>query len=299
MDVLIAGASGLIGKALTAALRAEGCNVCTLMRRESRNASEIYWEPATGTMDWPEDYSPHAVICLSGANIAGKRWSPSYKQEILDSRVRSVSLLSETIAALPNPPSVFITASAVGAYGANRGEESLSEKSSTGSDFLADVCRQWEAAARPAEDAGIRTVHLRFGTVLAKEDGALKKMLLPFRMGLGGPIGSGRQYMSWLALNEAANIVRFVVRSETIRGPVNAVSPEPVTNRVFTRALGAALHRPTLFPLPAPMVKLMMGEMGEALLLGSVRAVPEQLLDAGYTFDTPALPEALAAVLGS
>ncbi len=299
MDVLIAGASGLIGKALATALRADGCSVRTLVRREAHSKSELAWNPVSRTIEWPTAYSPEAVVCLSGANIAGRRWSPSYKQEILDSRVRSVSLLSETIAALSKPPSVFITASAVGAYGANRGDDVLTEASTWGDDFLADVCRRWEAAARPAVDVGIRTVHLRFGIVLAKEDGALKKMLLPFRMGLGGPIGSGRQYMSWLTLNEAVNIVRFVTRHETIHGPVNAVAPDSVTNRAFTHALGAALHRPTVIPLPGLMVKAMMGEMGEALLLGSTRVVPEKLLNAGYSFQSPTLPEAFDSALKS
>ncbi|PCJ56033.1 MAG: TIGR01777 family protein [Candidatus Hydrogenedentota bacterium] len=299
MDVLIAGASGLIGKALMAAFQADGCSVRTLVRRDAQSESELFWDPVKGTLDWPDGYSPNTVICLSGANVAGKRWSSSYKQEILDSRVRSVSLLAKTIAALPKPPSLFVTASAVGIYGSSRGDELLTEESSKGADFLADVCQQWETAAQPAVDAGIRTVHLRFGIVLAKTDGALKKMLLPFRLGLGGPIGSGQQYMSWVTLDEAVNIARFVVQHDTIHGPVNAVAPEAVTNRTFTRSLGMAIHRPTVFPLPAVIVKAMMGEMGEALLLGSTRAVPEKLLDAGYTFQSPALREALSAVLSS
>lgn len=281
MKIMISGSSGLIGSALGRSLRADGHDVAALPR----------------TYDKPIDFSGvDAVVHLAGENIASGRWSPARKQRIEESRVRGTRRLAEQLRDSGAAPSVFICASAIGYYG-ERGDEAVDENSPPGSGFLPDVCVQWEAAAAPAAESGIRTVHLRTGIVLSREGGALKKMLPPFTMGAGGIIGSGRQYMSWISLEDEVRAIRFLMKDDRLCGAVNLTAPQPVTNREFTKALGRALHRPTLLPLPAFAVKALFGEMGEALLLGSTRALPKRLAAAGYSFHHARLSTALEALL--
>jgi uncharacterized protein (TIGR01777 family) len=234
-----------------------------------------------------------AAIHLSGANVSGKRWTASYKREIEESRIKPTLALSTLLAGLERPPAVLVCASAVGIYG-DRGEEELSEASSPGSDFLARVCLAWEAATKPASDAGIRVVHLRFGVVLAPQGGALAKMLPIFRLGLGGPLGSGRQWMSWIALEDAVGAIEFALQTQELAGPVNVVSPQPVTNLQFTRSLSRVLHRPAVLPVPSFALRSLFGEMAEATILASQRVLPARLTALGFPFAFPELDRALA-----
>jgi uncharacterized protein (TIGR01777 family) len=237
-----------------------------------------------------------AVVHLAGENIAAGRWTESVKERIRKSRVDGTQLLSRALARLKQPPRAVVQASAVGFYG-NRGDESLTESSPRGQGFLPAVCVAWEAAAEPAEKQGIRVVFLRFGVILSRKGGALKKMLLPFRLGVGGVIGDGSQYMSWITLDDAVAAIQHALSTEGLRGPVNVVSPQPVTNRGFTRTLGRALGRPTVFPMPAFAARLAFGEMADALLLSSQRVLPDRLLGSGYSFRHPDLEPALRHVL--
>ncbi len=255
----------------------------------------VVWDPAMGVLDPTALEGFDAVVHLAGENISG-RWTAKKKAEIRESRIQSTRLLSEELARLSRPPRVLVSASAVGYYG-NRGDESLDESSGSGNDFLAEVCRDWEAATGPAAGKGIRVVCLRFGLVLSPKGGALARMLVPFKFGLGGPIGGGMQFMSWIALDDVTRIVEFALAEPALRGSVNAVAPNAVTNREFTKALGRALHRPTFFPLPAFAVKLLFGEMGETLLLMSQRVQPARLLEGGFSFQFPRLDSALLSVL--
>ncbi|MDP6039874.1 MAG: TIGR01777 family oxidoreductase, partial [Candidatus Latescibacteria bacterium] len=264
MNVLISGASGLIGSALKTALSERGDRVLALTRQTSLADSEITWDPASGQIDTTRLDNLDAVIHLAGENIAASRWTPAQKARIRDSRVFGTTLIAQTLAQLPTPPKVFISASAIGYYG-HRSDETLTESSTPGDGFLPDVCIAWEDAAKPAIEAGIRTVYPRIGIVLSPDGGALAKMRLPFKLGLGGIIGSGTQYMSWIGLNDLISILLFAIDNNTISGPINAVSPTPVTNREFTKTLGRALSRPTLFPLPAFIARLALGEMANAL----------------------------------
>lgn len=238
-----------------------------------------------------------AAIHLSGASIAGRRWTPDYKRQLTVSRVGSTRALSDLLAGLRNPPKTLIAASAIGIYG-NRGDEKLDESSAPGSGFLADVCRQWEEATQAAQRAGIRVVHVRFGVVLGNGPGALGKMLPIFRLGLGGRLGSGRQWMSWVSLEDAIAVVLFVLEHSELAGPVNLTAPNPVTNAQFTRALARQLHRPALLPAPAFALRLALGEMANEALLSSERAFPTKLLAAGFRFAHPTIEDALAASLG-
>jgi uncharacterized protein (TIGR01777 family) len=239
-----------------------------------------------------------AVVHLAGESIAAGRWTAAVKERIRRSRVDGTRLLAETLARLERRPRVLVSASAVGYYG-DRGDEPLTEESPPGVGFLADVARAWEAAADPARAVGIRVVHPRLGLVLAREGGALPRMALPFRLGLGGVIGSGRQYWSWIALPDAVRVIERALADATLAGPVNAVAPAPATNREFTRALGRVLGRPTLLPFPALGVRLLMGEMGRALLLGSARVLPRRLERAGFRFEHPELEGALRGALAA
>ncbi|HWQ22649.1 MAG TPA: TIGR01777 family oxidoreductase [Gaiellaceae bacterium] len=294
MKVVVSGASGLIGSALVPALEAAGHEVVRLVRREPADDGEARWDPAAGTIDSGRLTGAAAIVCLSGATI-GRRWTEGRKREILESRVASTSLLARTAAELDPPPSVFLCAGGVGIYG-DRGDEILTEESELGSGFLADVGRAWEAAAEPAREAGIRVVTFRQGIVLARRGGALPRLLTPFRLGLGGRIGSGRQWWSWVALDDLVSAYLFALEHD-LRGPVNLVAPNPVTNRQFVQALARALRRPALVPLPAPLVVAMFGEMGKAALLEGQRALPARLLDAGFIFTYPELGPALARAL--
>jgi uncharacterized protein len=294
MKIAVSGASGLIGSALVPALRASGHEVVRLVRREPERADELAWDPAAGTIDAEGMRGVQGVVNLSGATI-GRRWTDKRKREILDSRVSSTDLLARTVARLEPRPSVFLSAGGAGIYG-DRGDEILSEESVLGTGFLAEVGHAWEAAAEPARAAGIRVVNFRQGIVLSRDGGALERLLTPFKLGVGGPIGSGRQWWSWVSLDDLVAAYDFALERE-LSGPVNLMSPTPVTNRQFVKALGRGLHRPTVFPVPAFVVKTVFGEMGEAALLDGQRALPSRLLAGGFTFTYPEIDSALEHAL--
>jgi uncharacterized protein (TIGR01777 family) len=315
MKILVSGASGLIGTALTPALVAEGHAVGRLMRPEAGRAGpgDVAWDIGAGTIDAAALAGFDAVVHLAGASVAALRWTAAVRERIRASRIDSARLLAREIAALERPPRVLVQASAVGYYG-DRGDEVLTESNAAGSGFLPRTCADWEAAAAPAAARGVRVVFLRFGVVLSARGGALAKMLPAFRLGIAGRIGGGRQYMPWLALDDAVGIVRhalFAGASEAgahpagapaagaLAGPVNAVAPEQVTNAEFTHALGRVLHRPTLLPLPAFAARLALGDVADELLLASLRVVPQRLVTAGYVFRYPALEPALRGILSA
>jgi uncharacterized protein (TIGR01777 family) len=302
--VLCSGGSGMVGTALRGALIRGGAEVVQLVRRAPQGLGEIQWDPRKRLMVWANERGAEgplegleAAVHLGGLNLAARRWTPAYKLEIETSRVQSTRVLAKILAGLKRPPKSLLVASATGFYG-DRDDEFLDEESSAGRGFLPEICAKWEAASEPASAAGIRVVHLRLGVVLGR-DGALKKMLPIFRLGLGGQLGSGQQWMSWISLEDAVRAILFAMKSETLRGPVNVVAPNPVTNAEFTRALGRALHRPAVMPVPAPALKLMFGEMADEALLASTRAVPGKLMGAGFRFEQGTIEEALAAVVGS
>jgi hypothetical protein len=299
MDVLVSGASGLVGSALVPFLTTGGAHVIRLVRSTPRpGAAEVYWAPEAGSIATPGLEALDAVVHLAGENIATGRWSPEKKASIRHSRVQGTRLLCEALAQLARPPAVLVSASAIGYYG-NRGTEVLREQSCAGTDFLAQVCRDWEAATAPAIEHGIRVVHLRIGVVLSPAGGALARMLVPFKLGLGGVIGTGQQYMSWIAIDDLVGAIHHALSTTTLQGPVNAVAPQAVTNREFTRTLGRVLGRPTLLPMPAFAARLAFGEMADALLLASTRVEPARLLETGYTFRAPDLEGALRYLLGN
>jgi len=299
MRVAVSGSTGLVGSEVVTVLSSAGHEVVRLVRRvPAPGEKAVRWNPKEGVVDGMEIEGLDAVVHLAGENIASGRWNAARKAAIRDSRVTGTRLLCETLAGLARPPKTLVCASAVGYYG-DRGEETLTEGSPPGTGFLAEVCREWEAASAPAARKGIRVVALRIGMVLSPKGGALARMLPLFRAGLGGVIGSGRQYVSWVALEDLAGIVLHALRSGELRGPVNAVAPVPVTNREFTEALGKALSRPTPLPVPAFALRLAVGrEMADALLLASARVVPKRLLDTGYAFRSPELEPALRHLLG-
>ena len=288
MQIAIAGALGLIGSALTPFLTTGGHQVHKLVRGGSASPGDIAWDPAAGKIDAARLAGCEAVVNLAGEGIAARRWTAAQKERIRASRVDSTTLLAHTLAGLNPRPRVWVCASAIGFYG-DRGDELLDEASRAGEGFLPDVCQQWEAATAPAADAGIRVIRIRFGIVLSPAGGALAKMLPPFRMGAGGRLGDGRQSMSWIALDDVVGAIHHLIMHETLAGPVNAVAPHPATNLEFTKTLGRVLHRPTIFPMPAPVVRLLFGEMGDALLLSSARVHPARLLESGYAFRYPQL----------
>ena len=294
---MVSGASGLLGSALAPRLTSEGHRVSRLVRRAA-GPGEIAWDPAAGSLDPAALEGADAVVHLSGENV-GARWTTERKARIRSSRVASTRLLSEALAGLQRPPEVLVSASAVGIYG-DRGDEVLTEESPPGDpdrDFLVAVTREWERAAEPARVEGIRVVHPRFGVVLSPSGGALRKMLLPFRLGLGARLGTGTQWMSWISIDDAVEAVHQALVDDGLEGPVNATSPEPVTNRDFTRTLGRLLSRPALFAVPGWALRLALGEMAEGTILSSTRAVPARLLQAGYRFGHPDLESALRHVL--
>ncbi|MDX2199903.1 MAG: TIGR01777 family oxidoreductase [Phycisphaerae bacterium] len=297
MKVLMSGASGLVGRATTEMLRARGDVVVPLVRGSSTDG--VPWKPDAGWLDEAalRRTAPDMVIHLAGENIADGRWTEEKKRRIRDSRVLGTQLLARSLASLDPKPRLLLSAAAIGIYG-NRGDELRDETSPAGDSFLAHVARDWEAATAPAEAAGIRVVHLRIGVVLTPLGGALKAMLTPFRLGVGGVVGDGRQYLSWISLTDLIGMIRFILERDDIRGSVNAVSPNPATNREFTKTLGRVLNRPTIFPLPGFLIRAIFGEMGEATLLASTRAIPRRLSELGFTFQHPELEAALRHELG-
>ena len=295
MNILISGSSGLIGTALNDYLTKSGHTIYS-MDRSPHSDSPFYWQPDKNIISFDESIHIDTVINLAGSNISDGKWTEAKKKEIFDSRINSTKLLAEYIAKLSSPPKVFIAASAIGFYG-DSGDEQVDENSTAGSDFLAHVAKKWEEATKTAVDAGIRTVNLRTGIVLSPHGGALGKMLLPFKLALGGVVGSGKQYMSWVSIDEVSHIIEFILKTESINGPLNMVSPKPVTNYEFTKCLGKALSRPTLFPMPAIIAKLIFGEMADALLLSSTRVQPSKLINSGYEFINSDLLKTLTTIL--
>lgn len=297
MHILISGSSGLIGSDLVTALTSAGQRITRLVRRAPEpGRSEVRWDPLAGSLEGSALEGLDAVVHLSGANIAG-RWNPRKKALIRESRVRGTSLLCEKLAALGQPPKVLVAASAIGYYG-DQGAQVLDEERPAAGDFLGAVCAAWEAAAQPARERGLRVVHLRFGVVLSPRGGALARMLLPFKLGLGGVVGPGTQYLSWIALDDAVGAIQHALASASLQGPANAVAPNPVTNLTFTKTLGKVLGRPTFLPMPVFAAHLAFGEMADALLLSSTRVEPKRLVADGFSFRFPELEGALRHVLG-
>ncbi|MBI3298236.1 MAG: TIGR01777 family protein [Elusimicrobia bacterium] len=291
--VALSGASGLIGTALAASFKADGHEMVPLVRR--KDAPGVFWDPATGEVG-PGLEGVDAVVHLAGENIAAGRWTPARKAAIRDSRVRGTAAVAGALAGLKRKPRVLVCASAVGYYGDC--DDALDETAGPGGDFLAQVCRAWEEAAEPAARAGIRVVNARLGVVLSPDGGALAKMLTPFKLGLGGPVGDGQQWMSWVALGDVVGALRHCAAERSLKGPVNVTAPGAVTSAKFAATLGRVLRRPAALPLPAFMVRVLFGEMGEALLLAGQRVLPARLKKAGYTFKHPELEGALRHLLG-
>jgi len=299
MKVVVSGSSGLVGSALVGEFSAGG-DIVTRLQRSSpkeKKGKAVHWDPGTGTVDIAGLEGQDAVVHLAGENIAGAPWSPERKKMIRDSRIVGTRFLCESLLRLERPPDTLVCASAIGYYG-DRGEEILREESGPGEGFLAGVCRDWEEATGEAARKGVRVVNLRIGMVLSAEGGALAKMLPTFRAGAGGRIGSGRQYMSWIALPDLVGAIRHAIATDSLRGPVNAVSPHPVTNREFTKTLGHVLGRPTVAFLPAFAARLLFGEMADELLLASARVEPAKLLASGYRFRLPDAEGAMRYLLG-
>lgn len=295
MRVIISGASGLIGSALAAELRRDGHDVVKLVRRAPSGEGEIQWDPANGVLAADALDGADAVVHLAGAGIGDHRWTDEYKAEIVESRVRSTTLLAETIAAGAQRPSVLLSGSAIGIYGASDGRE-LDESSPVGSGFLAEVCRQWEAAAAPAAAAGTRVAYLRTGIVLTPEGGALKKMLPLFKLFAGGRFGNGKQWQSWITLVDEVGAIRHLLTAD-VHGPVNLTAPNPITNAGFAKLLGRALRRPSFLPVPSFGPKLLLGsELADALLFTGQNVLPKVLQQSGYRFQHPRLDEAFASM---
>lgn len=298
MNILISGSTGMIGTALIEALKKQNHRVTRLVRSPQQSSEPaVQWNPASGTLNAKDVEGFDAVVHLAGESIAASRWTEAQKARIRDSRVQGTALLSATLAKLAKPPKALVCASAIGYYG-NRGDEILREDSQIGTGFLAEVCQQWEDAADPAKQKGIRVVHLRIGVVMSPKGGALAKMLLPFKMGVGGIVGNGKQYWSWVSLDDVIGAFLYALQNEDLSGAVNAVAPRAVTNAEFTKTLGKVLSRPTIFPLPGFAARLVLGEMADDLLLSSARIEPARLLASGYQFKHPDLEGALRELLG-
>ena len=293
----VTGSTGLIGEALIASLVADGHHVQRLTRDRSRvRGDDIHWDVEAGTIDAAKLEGVDVVVHLAGEPIGASRWAEDTKRRIRDSRVQGTGLLARTLADLEQPPQVFLSSSAVGFYG-DRGDEILTEDSTAGDDFLAEVCVAWEAAAQPAIDAGIRTIHPRTGVVIAEDGPLIDKIDLPFRLGVGGRVGNGRQYVPWISLVDEVRALRFLAEHPELSGPVNLVGPEPATNRELTKALGQVLRRPTVFPIPPVAIRLLYGEMGVTLATVSNRVLPARLTEAGFSFTHTTLVAALEAAL--
>jgi hypothetical protein len=295
MKVIVTGASGLLGSALVPTLRQAGHEVVTLVRRTPRAPHEVRWDPAAGTIDVDPLAGSAATVHLAGAGIGDKRWTKQYRQLIRDSRVTGTSLLARTLAGLRPPPQVLLSASGAGFYG-DTGEHAVTETAPPGSGFLSEICREWEAATAPAAEAGVRVCLMRSGIVLSRSGGALRRQLLPYRLGLGGPLGNGRQWMSWIELHDEIAAMVFLLSATDVDGPVNLTAPAPVRQRDFAKSLGWALSRPAVLPAPRIGLRLLLGGIADDLLV-SQRVIPRRLLDAGFAFRSPDLPAALAAAL--
>lgn len=295
--IAVTGASGLVGKVLVDRMTNRGATVKSIVRRTPDSYdSQIQWDVKNGFLNPERLEGLDVVVHLAGEPIAEGRWNDKKKARIRDSRIQGTSTLAKALAATTEKPKVLVSASAIGFYG-DRGEEQLTEASPAGSGFLSDVCSGWEEATQPAVDAGIRVVNVRIGIVLTKAGGALGAMLMPFKMGVGGIMGNGKQFWSWVTVEDLVSIIEFAIANESISGPVNAVSPNPSTNREFTKAMGKALSRPTIFPMPGFAARIVIGEMADALLLSSARVVPQRLIDAGFEFQHAELDAALSHAL--
>ena len=295
MRILVTGSSGMVGRALVRELGSGGHDVIRLVRRAPAAADERFWDPLTGQID-QDALSVDAVVHLAGESIAEGRWTEAKKARIRDSRVDGTRLLCEALANAPTPPRVLVSASAIGFYG-DGGDRTLTETAESGSGFLPDVCREWEAGTHALRDGGTRVVNLRIGVVMSTEGGALARMLTPFKLGVAGRIGNGRQWMSWVSLDDVVAAIGFALTEESLSGPVNAVAPEPVTNAEFTRTLGRVLSRPTVMPMPAFAARLAFGQMADDLLLASLRVEPTALTASGFRFRHPDLETALRQLL--
>ena len=301
MKVIITGSGGLVGRSLVRSLLADGHSVTRLVRGSTQQfrtpgSAAVEWNPESGTVDAKELEGHDAAVHLAGEPVAEGRWDDEKKRRILDSRVKGTRLLAETLARLNDKPRVLVSASAIGFYG-DRGAEVMREESASGEGFLSEVCREWEKATLAASQAGIRVVHLRIGFVLSGEGGGLPRMLTPFKMGVGGKVGSGRQYLSWITLEDLVRVIRRAIEDETLRGPVNAVAPGAVTNEEFTKALGHVLGRPTILPIPVFALRLAFGEVADAVMLSSTRVEPARLKEAGFDFKDSEIESALRHVL--
>jgi len=296
LSIVISGASGLVGTALVSLLSAKGHHVRRLVRRTTTSDSEIEWDPQKGSIDKARLEGTDVFIHLSGENVGEGRWTDARKEVLISSRTETTKLIAETIAGLTKKPRRFVCASAIGYYGAQRAG-ALVETSSKGDGFLADLCEKWERASAPAESAGIETAHMRIGVVLAREGGALAKLLPVFKLGGGGPIGSGKQIMSFISLADAVRAFHFVTVAKEMSGPINIVAPHPVDNATLAKTLGRVLHRPAFVPVPAFAIELLFGQMGRETVLASQRVLPERLTGAGFAFDHPQIEDALRAAL--
>lgn len=298
MKIAITGATGLIGGELMPTLKAKGHEIFVISRKPASNENEIQWDAYKGFEDaeFEKLKGIDAVIHLAGESVGDSNWDEEKKRRIRESRVKGTRTLVDALSRLENPPKIFISASAIGFYGA-RGDEVLTEESEPGEGFFPEVCQEWEAEGDKAKEFGARVFHPRIGVVLSKDGGALEKMLTPFKFGVGGTVGSGEQWMSWIAIDDLIKIFHFALENENAVGAFNATAPNPVQNEEFTDTLGEVLHRPTILPLPAFGVKMLFGEMGETLLLEGARVIPQKLLDAGFGFEFPKLKEAFEHVL--
>ena len=295
--ILISGSSGLVGSTLVNHFKSAEHDVWRLVRRDP-GQNEIFWQPANHLLEPAAIEDFDIIIHLAGENISGHRWTQKFKSLILKSRINSTSLLANTIAQLENKPKLFICASATGYYG-NRADEPLTELSPAGNSFLSDVVNKWEDAAYPAVSAGVRTVYLRFGVILSTQHGALSRLLPIFKLGLGGTIGSGKQYMPWVSIDEIAPVVEFIISNHILTGPVNVVSPQSITNKEFTKIVANTVNRPAIFKVPGFILKSTLGEMADELLLSSTKVIPQKLINAGYLFNKADLEIAIQTIINS